>query len=1100
MTSNDKDNHQHSLKVEIDGRLSIEHQIEVYIHDLFDIKKDIGHLQETLEGLRYLTDLRIKGNQQPHLDIQLMERLLKGLLLNTGRTEGQLIRKRSTAEADMAFFLMIDFLKQVVEFRTVALQMPVFELRDRLKIHYRCQAWSTPEQKKGAITLVQLLTSSNYGGAYDWRDLIKKGEQDDMQDLMEKQPATTEEISSPSLPLLPPQALYFDRSVEKLMRMYPNSRLDSGLASSAIESLHKHYGYNQLPDPPKPSALRMLWSQLTDFMVIILLVAAVVEAAEKDFNSMSVLIAVIVLNTVIGFSQEWKASKTLNALMNLAVPKARIIRDGKQELIASQDLVPGDVVVLEEGDAVPADIRLIDVSQLQVVESILTGESLPVMKSNSAIKARTRRIPIGDCKGNAFMSTTVARGRAVGIVVRIGQDTEIGKISAAIQQGSLHKSKTPIQKKLDRLGKQLVLLSVVLCLLVVVIGLAWKKDIKHMLNVGLSLAVSVIPEGLVAVTTVTMALGVRRMASNHCIVRTLPAVESLGSVTVICSDKTGTLTEGKMGVSELWTGDDVLYQFTDSTSLDPEKGTILHSVSNTSANSSASTLVNGSHNCSLEDINHKILANESVNTLNTDTTVVCQSFEMPKIYSQHSTMIPLDTNHIQNYPYHLQQALIITSLCNNASVAMNATTKEWKTVGDPTEIALVVASQKAGLPKNYWESEQGYQRIHEQAFDSERKLMSVVYQHMDQQIMLCKGAPEELLRKCKYYGNDGQLLKDDDDSFSERVSQESSRMASQGLRVLGLASKLCQDENYLENDLTFIGLIGLIDPPKDGVKEAIATCQEAGIRVMMITGDHVKTATAIATQLGIFDPDHLDKNRAILGQELDLLSQDAIIALEPFPCVFARVSPDNKLKIVKALQQRGELVAMTGDGVNDAPAIKCADVGVAMGGEAGTEITKQAADLVLLDDNFSTIIEAVEEGRHVFDNILKFIVYLLSCNGAEIFLMLICAIANLETPLTVMMILYANIIADIPPAMALGVEPAEVGLMKRKPRNPSQGVLTRVTWLIIFIQSMLIAVLTVAVYVVSLKCLHYSLASAQSLASVDYMCYVSLKICNYLTP
>ncbi|KAF1807697.1 hypothetical protein FB192DRAFT_1270721 [Mucor lusitanicus] len=891
--------------------------------------------------------------------------------------------------------------------------MPVFELRDRLKIHYRCQPWSTPEQKRGAVTMVQLLTSSsNYGGAYDWRDLIKKDEQEDMKELLEKQPPAMTKDTTYQL-LLPPQALYFDRSIDKLMRMYPESRLDTGLSSAAIASLHQHYGYNQLPDPPKPSAIKMLWAQLTDFMVLILLVAAVVEAAERDFNSMSVLIAVIVLNTIIGFSQEWKASKTLNALMNLAVPKARVMRDGKQDLIASQDLVPGDVVVLEEGDAVPADLRLVDVSQLQVVESILTGESLPVMKSTSAIKARTRRIPIGDCKGNAFMSTTVARGRAVGIVVRIGQDTEIGRISAAIQQGSLHKSKTPIQKKLGRLGKQLVLLSIVLCLLVVAIGLAWKKDIKHMLNVGLSLAVSVIPEGLVAVTTVTMALGVRRMAANHCIVRTLPAVESLGSVTVICSDKTGTLTEGKMGVSELWTGDDVLYKFTDSTSLDPEKGDILHSNVSllASAHSSSSTLVNSS----LEK-DKTPFTNESTNTLATETTIVCCSSPPPP---------------------------------------------------------------------------PGYQRLHEQAFDSERKLMSVVYQHGDEHIMLCKGAPEELLRKCTYYydASSQQLVPlQDDSSFSKRVSQESSRMASRGLRVLGLARKSCcpVDENHDstdEHELTFIGLIGLIDPPKQGVKEAIQTCQEAGIHVMMITGDHVKTATAIATQLGIFDPDHLDKNRAILGQELDLLSQDAIIALDPFPCVFARVSPDNKLKIVQALQQRGELVAMTGDGVNDAPAIKCADVGVAMGGEAGTEITKQAADLVLLDDNFSTIIEAVEEGRHVFDNILKFIVYLLSCNGAEIFLMLMCAIANLETPLTVMMILYANIIADIPPAMALGVEPAEVGLMKRKPRNPNQGVLTRVTWLIIFVQSMLIAVLTVAVYVVSLQCFHYSIASAQSLAS-----------------
>lgn len=320
--------YQQSVEIEIDGRLSIEHQIEIYIHDLFDVKKDIALLHETLEGLGYLMNLRIKGNQQPHLNIELMDRLLKGLLLNTGRTEGQLIRKRSTMEANMAFFLMIDFLQQVEEFRTVAHQMPVFELRDRLKIHYRCQSWSTIDQKKGAVTMVQLLTGSSYSGAYDWRDLIKKDEQNDMKDLMDKKMAVLEKNENYSLqPVLPPQALYFDRSVEKLMRMYPNSRPDMGLSTDVIESLHKHYGFNQLPDPPKPSVLKMLWYQLTDFMVIILMIAAIVEAAEKDFNSMAVLLAVIVLNTVIGFSQEWKASKTLNALMNLSVPKVSISID-----------------------------------------------------------------------------------------------------------------------------------------------------------------------------------------------------------------------------------------------------------------------------------------------------------------------------------------------------------------------------------------------------------------------------------------------------------------------------------------------------------------------------------------------------------------------------------------------------------------------------------------------------------------------------------------------------------------------------------------------------------------------------------------------------
>lgn len=536
-----------------------------------------------------------------------------------------------------------------------------------------------------------------------------------------------------------------------------------------------------------------------------------------------------------------------------------------------------------------------------------------------------------------------------------------------------------------------------------------------------------------------------------------------------------------MGVSELWTGDNKSYTFTESTSLDPEKGNIMMNMSS-HENSSSDTLVS---------IDNK--SNDSESTI----TVYPTNEKSSKEHC--ANLKPLDTTNTTDYPLHLRYAFMVSSLCNNSSITYVKETSEWKTVGDPTEVALVVASKKGKLGKEYWDEEAGYQKIYERAFDSERKLMSVVYKDKDDQAtLLCKGAPEELMRKCKYHLSEGGQEVPLDSDFARQVSKESSRMACQGLRVLGLAYRKTiiseqastaelEDgtavipKEYAEAELTFIGLIGLIDPPKNGVKEAVESCQTAGIRVMMITGDHVKTATAIATQLGIFDPNLPEKNRAIIGQELDLLSEDAIIELDPFPCVFARVSPDNKLTIVKALQKRGEIVAMTGDGVNDAPAIKCADVGVAMG-QAGTEITKQAADLVLLNDNFSTIVHAVEEGRHVFDNILKFIVYLLSCNGAEIFLMLICAIANLETPLTVMMILFANIIADIPPAMALGVEPEELDLMKRMPRNPNQGVLTKVTWLIIFVQSMLIALLTIGVYVISLHFFHYSIESAQSLA------------------
>ncbi|KAF7727078.1 P-type ATPase [Apophysomyces ossiformis] len=995
-----------------------------------------------------------------------MRRLCEALLLNTGQTEGNFLRKRPTPGADMAFFLFGDFLEEVEEFRQAVMEKTAFELQKQLKIHYRCQSGPLEKQKQAVIAIIQLLETHHF----DWRDLIKETAHNDAEQLLSSSLAKDIARANLKMPvqpkLWPPQALHFDRSVEKLLHMFPTTDPMKGLPTTEVELRQVHYGPNKLPDPPRTSMLKMILTQLTDFMVLILLGAAIVEASQKDFNSMTVLLIVIVLNTVIGASQEWKANKTLNALMNLSVPQAQVIRDGEQQLIASEELVPGDLVVLEEGGAVPADIRLIEVSQLELVEGILTGESLPVPKKTDVIKAPSRRIPLGTCVGNAFMSTTVAKGRAKGIVVRTGVQAEIGKITTAIHAGLKTKQKTPIQRKLQRLGTYLVILAVVLCVLVVVIGIAWKKDVKIMVNVGLSLAVSVIPEGLVAVTTVTMAFGVRRMAAKQCIVRTLPAVETLGSVTTICSDKTGTLTEGKMGAAELWTGDNNLYSFTSSTSLDPHQGEIIVKSSNRAPRIGEADL--------------SLTKQPSGKEGQTD----CSGLHP----------VPLKTTQTEAYPLHLKLCLMVTSLCNNATVTLDEAADEWRSVGDPTEVALTVAAQKASLGRGFW-TEQGFEKISEKAFDSERKLMSTVYRVAGTTVLLCKGAPEELLERCSTYvshaiGHDYLQYETlpITEAFATQISDESMRMATNGLRVLGLGLKKAQqneNENLTESEISFVGLIGLIDPPKEGVRESVMKCQQAGIRVMMITGDHIQTAKAIATKLGIFQQDVPGMASDLAeSRELDLLSEDALVQLNPFPNVFARVSPDNKLKIVKALQKKGELVAMTGDGVNDAPAIKCADVGVAMG-QAGTEITKQAADLVLLNDNFNTIVDAIEEGRHVFDNILKFIVYLLSCNGAEIFLMLICAIADLDTPLTVMMILWANIIADIPPAMALGVEPKEPGLMKRSPRLTSMGVLNKVTWTVIFLQSLYIAVSTIAVYVVSMRVFSYPLQEAQSLVCHD---------------
>ncbi|KAI8069379.1 hypothetical protein BC940DRAFT_25452 [Gongronella butleri] len=1070
-------------------------------------------------------DYRIKGGYHPRLDASLMNRLCEGLLLFTGQTEGNLLRKKPTAAADAAFFLFGDFLEEVDEFRAMVGSKDAIELRQQLKLHHRCQSSSSDEQKRAALAMLQLMRA--YAQLQDWRDLVKPSEHDamatllasplakDMKERDQLMPSVNK--SRPNLLLPPPPSLYFDRSVEKLLGMYAHTDPNKGLASHLVPSLREHYGMmNRLPDPPKPSVLKMLWTQLTDFIVLILLAAAIVQAGQQEFNSMAVLLIVVVLNTIIGFTQEWKASKTLNALMNLSVPKARVIRDGDQQLIDSEELVPGDLVVLEEGDAIPADLRLIEVAQLEVVEGILTGESLPVLKSSEPVKAKTRRIPLGDCVGNGFMSTTVARGRAKAIVVRTGTQTEIGKISSAIQDGSKRKTKTPVQRKLAKLGKILVLLAVVLCALVVVIGVAWKKDARTMVNIGLSLAVSVIPEGLVAVTTVTMALGVRRMAAKQCIVRTLPAVESLGSVTVICSDKTGTLTEGKMGVAELWTADDTLYRFTESTSLDPRKGAIIHEPAELRRRMIHLPRATGSP-----------VAPRAAGAGGGDEKKV----NYASLRSQ-----PLNLDDAEGHPMLFRHAMMIAGLCNNATVSMDEETKEWVPVGDPTEIALTVACQKARLGHAYWRDDELCVKVHERAFDSDRKRMSSIFRqdtktqkagHLTFWV-LCKGAPEEVLGKCSHAvqpqtfssnsiastatgatlvaNNEIMPAQPITDDLVEYICTQGSTMASQGLRVLGLALKrvivpigydgdVANDPQMDEDKLTFVALMGLMDPPKQDVKAAVTTCQEAGIRVMMITGDHVDTATAIAEKLGIFNKGIPGMNRAILGRELDLLSEEALLELDPFPNVFARVSPDNKLTIVQALQKRGEIVAMTGDGVNDAPAIKSADVGIAMG-IAGTEITKQAADLVLLDDNFATIVSAVLEGRHVFDNILKFIVYLLSCNGAEIFLMLICAMADLETPLTTMMILWANIISDVPPSMAIGVEPKEADLMKRPPRPPTRGVLTKVSWLVIFCQSMTIASLTIAAYVVSIYYLQHNVDDARSVA---FTCITMMQLTNSFT-
>ncbi|KAI1314668.1 P-type ATPase [Mortierella claussenii] len=1110
-----------------DGKASIEHQIEINVVDLFDVQgnKEIS-LEEIMDGLRYVMEYRIKGGRFPSLDYDIMKRLADGLLQNMGDVEKKRkFRQKLTEEADVAFQLFGEFLLEVQEFRQAVGEKPVSDLRYALKLDVRCGSGSTEQEQKSAVALIALLTNI-YPQFSDWRELVKSDGQADVQRCMAEHAEYVKAEKMPDMGgvILAPQALCFDRRIKRCLKMFRTS-LETGLPSEAIPALQEHYGKNILPQPPRASVFKMVLSQFTDFMILLLLAVAVLMAATRDFVAMGVLLFVVFLNAVIGFTQEYKAGKALDALSNLSVPRAQVLRDGSTSMVDSEELVPGDIVILEEGESVPADLRLAEVSQLEIVESILTGESVAVNKDPKEIKTLTRKLPLGDCKGNAFMSTVVAKGRGKGIVVRTGRLTEMGKISAAITGAP--KMLTPVQRKLSLLGKILVVCAIVLCAVMAGILIGRKTEtVGKAFKIAISLAVSVIPEGLVAVTTVTMALGVRRMAARKAIVRTLPAVETLGSVTFVCSDKTGTLTEGKMGAAELWTSDGAAYGFTESTSLDPNKGDV------TRKDSSNDTEQAQVLEKSLDKVPAQVLISLMASTLCNNSSVVQKAVDDEE-QSGASTAVSVE----ESVEDKKKDAKVIEPVAGSTEL-------EWKGIGDPTEVALVVAAQKAGFPKAFFH-EMGYTRIYEQAFDSERKVMSVVYKapldaaakdngnHFE--FLLAKGAPEEILNRCIGYlprldagalPSPLDVLKPDGqdihrpltEEFYDQVSDASGRMADNGLRVLGLAYKKVavngggalhsghgdglddinktkdqkeapsstlkpteldlmtasnanQDDDdddeeiprgYTESDLVFLGLIGLIDPARDGVKESVRICKEAGITVVMITGDHIKTASAIAKELGILE----ENGRAIKGEELDLLSEQAIAELKPFPNVFARVSPDNKLKLVTALQKRGESVAMTGDGVNDAPAIKAANVGVAMG-IAGTDITKQAADIVLSNDNFNTIVEAVEEGRRVFDNILKFIVYLLSCNCAEIFLFLLCACVGVELPFTVVMVLWANIIADVPPAMALGVEPAEPGLMNREPRSPKRGILTKTSFAVIIYQSWIMTLLTFGIYMMN---------------------------------
>ncbi|MHA6532507.1 calcium-translocating P-type ATPase, SERCA-type [Paenibacillus sp. BAC0078] len=802
--------------------------------------------------------------------------------------------------------------------------------------------------------------------------------------------------------------------LQKMFGVHP----ESGLSGEDAAEKLKENGHNELSEGKAVSPLTLLLNQFKDFMVLVLMGATLVSGLLGEYLDAITIVAIIMLNGVLGFVQEFRAERSLRALKQLSAPSAKVLRDGKLAHIPAKMLVPGDIVLLESGDRIPADVRWLQCSALYAEESALTGESVPVSKHSEAIHAE--EIPLGDQKNIGFLGTMVTRGTGKAIVVRTGMDTEMGKIADLIQ--NTESQETPLQHRLEQLGKILIYVSLGLTIVVVVAGILHGQPAAGMFLAGVSLAVAAIPEGLPAIVTIALALGVQRMIKRKAIVRKLPSVETLGCASVICSDKTGTLTQNKMTVTQLWNAGRKL------------------EVTGEGYAPSGHVLQKGK---------------------------------------------PIDLKNDQN----LRRMLQIGALCSNAEIVetfpgearARRKGKEkgseadkspvgqsvWELKGDPTEGALVALSAKMGLTSQTLAVT--YTRETEFPFDSERKLMSVVVSHPGGRMICTKGAPDVLLNCCSYMLWEGGVVPCTP-TLRQKVLEANEEMASGALRVLGMAyrdmrtGEVAGSEKEAEAQLVFVGLAGMIDPPRREVRDAISVTRRAGIKTVMITGDHGTTAEAIAHQLGI-----LQRGGTVLtGSQLSRMDDDALDKVSDNVYVYARVSPEHKLRIVKSLQRRGHVVAMTGDGVNDAPAIKAADIGISMG-ITGTDVTKEASALVLGDDNFSTIVAAIEEGRNIYENIRKFIRYLLASNVGEILTMFFAMMLGLPLPLVPIQILWVNLVTDGLPAMALGVDQPEKDLMEHKPRGAKENIFARrLGWKIIS-RGLLIGLCTLAAFWLTLR-------------------------------
>jgi Ca2+-transporting ATPase len=758
----------------------------------------------------------------------------------------------------------------------------------------------------------------------------------------------------------------------------PERGLSEGEAKRRLEEA----GPNELSEGARLSPLTLFLNQFKDFMVLVLMGATLISGLLGEYLDAVTILAIIVINGVLGFIQEFRAERSLRALKELSAPTAKTLRDGQWVVVPAKELVPGDIVALESGDRVPADVRFLETNSVYAEESALTGESVPVSKSAAPI--REEDVPLGDQRNMGFLGTMITMGTARGVVVRTGMRTEMGKIADLIN--NTEEAETPLQRRLEQFGKILIGVALALTVLVVIAGIMHGQPMYGMFLAGVSLAVAAIPEGLPAIVTVALALGVQRMIKRKAIVRKLPSVETLGCASVICSDKTGTLTQNKMTVTRLWLGGRLLD--VSGEGYEP-----------------AGDIVERGAKAGVKD-------DQSLRRL-LQVGVLCN-----------------DADLVQEEPE-----------AQGKKKKKEAAKPIWTVKGDPTEGALTVLGAKAGVTRSAMASL--YRRIAEFPFDSDRKRMSVVVEHQGGRLVCVKGAPDVLIERCSYVLWDGKLVPFTA-TLKQKVTEANEAFAGDALRVLGLAyrdlkpGEEAEDAEAAERGLVFAGLAGMIDPPRKEVREAIHKCRKAGIKTVMITGDHLTTAQAIAGQLGMLPKG----GRTITGLQLAAMSDEQLAKVVDDIYVYARVSPEHKLRIVKALQAKGHVVAMTGDGVNDAPAIKAADIGIAMG-ISGTDVSKEASALILSDDNFATIVAAIEEGRGIYENIRKFIRYLLASNVGEILVMFIAMMLGMPLPLLPIMILWVNLVTDGLPAMALGVDQPERDLMEHRPRGKSENIFAR---------------------------------------------------------